>query len=144
MFLFFYGSHATIRTDVPIEGKGHKMKESIEGGNEMLQVQDRGSKKWVSLMLPEHIEMLREVFIEKQERPILDEQKMMEIDQTLKYALANHLEVGMTYFKDGNLLRLTGTLAKVDQWQGVIVLLNENGSHIPLKDITDAELIIHS
>lgn len=106
----------------------------------MLQVQDRGTKKWVSLMLPEHIEMLQKVFIEKQAKPILDEQKMMEIDQTLKSALANQLDVGMTYYKNGNLLKLTGRLARVDQWQGYIVLLNEHGSQIPLKDIVDVEL----
>lgn len=107
----------------------------------MLQVQDRGTKKWVSLMLPEHIEMLKEVFIEKSERPILDEQKMMEIDQTLKSAFANKLEVGIAYFKEGNVLRAAGKLAKIDYWQGYIVLLNEHGSRILLSDVTDVELL---
>lgn len=110
----------------------------------MLQVQDRGTKKWVSLMLPEHIEMLKEVFIEKHDKPILDEQKMVEIDHTLKYAFANKLEVGIAYYKEGNTLRAAGKLARIDHWRGYIVLLNEHGSSILLKDVTDVELLLAS
>lgn len=107
----------------------------------MLQVQDRGTGKWVSLMIPEENDLLSEVFIEKHDKPILNEQKMMEIDQTLKYAFINNIAVGMAYFKDGNILRVTGKLARIDQWQGYIVLLNEHGSQILLVDIVDVELL---
>lgn len=107
----------------------------------MLQVQDRGTKKWVSLMLPEHMEMLKNVFIERKARPILDEQKMEKIDETLKYAFTNKLNVGITYYRAGNYLRVIGKLARIDQWQGYIVLLNENGSQISLKDVVNVEIL---
>src|SRR5690625_7639978 len=96
----------------------------------MSNVHDRGTMKWVSLMLPEHVEMLKEVFVERKEKPILDEQKMAEIDQILKYALENQITIEMTYYNDGDFSTLRGKLAKIDQWRGYIVLRNECGSHI--------------
>lgn len=39
-------------------------------------IKDRGTKKWTSIMLPEHVKALRELNAElnKVEKPILDEQ----------------------------------------------------------------------
>jgi len=102
-----------------------------------MEVHDRGTIKWVSLMLPEHVEMLKEVFVEPKEKPILDEQKMIEIDQTLKYALKNQVMLEMTYFEDGKFSTLRGRLAKIDQWRGYIVLQNDDGNHISLSSVID-------
>lgn len=103
----------------------------------MMKVQDRGTMKWVSLMLPEHVELLKEVFTEQKEKPILDEQKMDEIDRTLKYALKNRVNIEMTYYNDGDYLTLNGRLAEIDQWRGYIVLRNEDGFNISLTNIID-------
>lgn len=107
----------------------------------MMKVHDRGTMKWVSLMLPEHVEMLKEVFVEYKEKPILDEQKMMEIDQLLKHALKHQVAIEMTYYYDGEFLTLRGRLAKIDQWQGYIVLKNEDGNQLSLSSIIDVEII---
>ncbi|HLR71312.1 MAG TPA: YolD-like family protein [Pseudogracilibacillus sp.] len=106
-----------------------------------MNVHDRGTMKWVSLMLPEHVEMLKEVFVEYKEKPILDEQKMTEIDRTLKYALKYQVTIEMTYYEDGDFLTLRGKLAEIDQWRGYIVLRNENGGHISLSNMIDVEVI---
>ncbi|MEI3606108.1 YolD-like family protein [Pseudogracilibacillus sp. SE30717A] len=107
----------------------------------MTRVHDRGTMKWVSLMLPEHVEMLKEVFIEYKEKPILDEQKMTEIDQLLKHALKHQVTIEMTYFHDGDHLTLRGKLAKIDQWKGYIVLKNEDGNQLSLSSVIDVEII---
>lgn len=106
----------------------------------MMKVHDRGTMKWVSLMLPEHVELLKEVFVEQKEKPILDEQKMSEIDKTLKYALKNRINIKMTYFNDGDYSTLSGKLAEIDQWRGYIVLRNEDGFNISLTDIIDVAI----
>lgn len=106
-----------------------------------MKVHDRGTMKWVSLMLPEHVELLKEVFVEYKKKPILDEQKMMEIDQMLKYALTYRAQIEMTYYHDGELLTLSGKLMEIDQWKGYIVLKNEDGFTVSLSDIVDVSLI---
>src|SRR5690625_1809126 len=106
-----------------------------------MKVQDSGTKKWVSLMLPEHVEMLKEVFVEYKEKPTLDEQQMIEIDQTLKYALVEKADITMTYYKQGNFKKISGKLQQIDQWRGYIVLLNEDGQCISLGDIVQVELL---
>src|SRR5699024_11303230 len=75
--------------------------EKTTGGTVAMKVKDRGTMRWVSLMLPEHVEMLNEVFIEYKEKPVLDEQKMSEIDRTLKYASKHRAPLEMTYFYSG-------------------------------------------
>lgn len=100
-----------------------------------MKVCDRGTKKWVSLMLPEHVEMLEHVFIEYKNKPVLDEQQMEEIDQTLKYALKTNVNIEMTYYNDGDYMTVRGKLAQIDQWRGYIVLLNEDGFTVSLSNI---------
>lgn len=106
-----------------------------------MKVKDRGTMKWVSLMLPEHVEMLNEVFIEYKEKPVLDEQKMSEIDRTLKYALKHRAPLEMTYFYSGEYRTVTSRLEKIDQWRGFILLKNEDGRKISLTNIIDAQLV---
>ncbi len=106
-----------------------------------MQVQDRGTKKWVSLMLPEHVDMLKEVFLEYKVKPVLDEQQMIEIDQKLKYALEEDATIEMTYYENGMFKKTNGKLQKVDQWRGYIMLLNEHGKQILLGDIINVEVL---
>lgn len=106
-----------------------------------MKVKDRGTMKWVSLMLPEHVEKLNEVFIEYKEKPVLDEQKMSEIDRTLKYAIKHRTPLEMTYFYSGEYRTVTSRLEKIDQWRGFILLKNEDGGKISLTNIIDAQLV---
>lgn len=105
-----------------------------------MKVCDRGTKKWVSLMLPEHVEMLEHVFVEYKKKPVLDEQQMEEIDQTLKYALKTNVDIEMTYYNDGDYMTVRGRLAQIDQWRGYIVLLNEDGFTVSLSNIMNVAI----
>lgn len=102
-----------------------------------MNVCDRGTKKWVSLMLPEHVEMLSDVFVQYKEKPKLDQQQMEEIDQTLKYGLKENVNLQMTYYNNGDYTTIRGKLAQIDQWRGYIVLLNEDGYTISLSNVID-------
>lgn len=61
---------------------------------------DRGTKKWTSLMMPEHIKMLEDIWEEDKEvkKPILSEDQKEEIQRTLQEALEQSLEVIVCYY----------------------------------------------
>lgn len=106
-----------------------------------MKVQDRGTMKWVSLMLPEHVTMLQEILHEDKEKPILDEQKMIEIDSKLKFALEQEATLEMVYYQTGDMVTVSGKLKKIDQWRGYIMLRGEDGFTVSLQDIVDVELV---
>lgn len=113
----------------------------MKNGGIVLTVQDRGTMKWVSLMLPEHIALLQDALTEYKEKPILDEQKMIEIDRKLKLALEEHVALKMTYYQAGEVQTVYGKLLRIDQTQGYIVLRNEDGTMISLHNIIDVDIV---
>lgn len=78
-------------------------------------VNDRGTKKWTSLMLPEHVEMLKNVFAEQEhkEKPILDEQQIMENEEIIKHAIHDQLMIEITYFKDHDFQVIQGKVTNI-------------------------------
>lgn len=76
---------------------------------------DRGTKKWTSLMLPEHLEALKNLFVERasKKRPILDEQQIIENESILQHAIHDHLTVEITYFEDCDLHRIQGEIINI-------------------------------
>jgi hypothetical protein len=79
-------------------------------------IRDRGNKKWVSMMIPEHKMMLSR-FYEAQsdiERPFLDEQKWEEVNQIVESALFEQYAVSVTYFKQARNHQVTGVIQKCD------------------------------
>jgi hypothetical protein len=106
-----------------------------------MDVHDRGTMKWVSLMLPEHVELLKDVFMERPKKPMIDEQQMLEIDQNLKYRLKNKVEMVLTYYCQGDYLTSRGKIERIDQWRGYILPTNNQGTFIPLHDLLDVEII---
>lgn len=76
-------------------------------------MQDRGTIKWVSLMLPEHVEMIKQLWAEDdyKEKPILSEQQLEENEVILQEALNNHLPVEIEYFKNHDSCFVEGKVA---------------------------------
>ncbi|CDQ18786.1 YolD-like protein [Halobacillus karajensis] len=103
---------------------------------------DRGTIKWTSLMLPEHVEMVKKLWKEDQrvEKGIMDEQKAVEIDFLLQRALSDHLTVqirihnGFDYeeicMKPSHVNRSTHTVSGVNEETKETIRL-------PLDDIAD-------
>ncbi len=106
-----------------------------------MNVHDRGTMKWVSLMLPEHVELLKDVFVSRPEKPVLDDQKMQEMDQKLKYGLRHQVCLSITYYREGYYCTLNGKIDRIDQLNGYIVLANQEGIILPLTELTDVEIL---
>lgn len=106
-----------------------------------MNIQDRGSIKWASLMLPEHVALLKEVFKTEASKPVLDSQKQAEIDQKLKYSLKYHSELKISYFENKMVQTIQSTLVKVDQLRGRLILAGMHGEAIRLETILDVEII---
>lgn len=104
---------------------------------------DRGNIKWDAIMLPEHVEMLKDVFNEEEykEKPILDEQQIMEINATLQNALENDLTVQIKYFADHDVHIIEGKLLTVDLFNGYLSLDDEGMTRIAFDDLLDVTII---
>ncbi len=65
-------------------------------------LRDRGSIKWVSMMLPEQ-ELLREYHesLQKLKKPILDEQKYEEFNEIICEAMAENRMLQFAYYRQG-------------------------------------------
>lgn len=106
-----------------------------------MELYDRGTKKWVSLMLPEHVERVKDIFVEKIERPKLDEQQMDLIDTKLKYALNKNVNIAMTLYEKGQYKTVQGRLTEIDQLRGYIVLLSACGLTVSLSNIVNVDIV---
>lgn len=79
-------------------------------------IHDRGSKKWSAMMLPEHVKMLKEVQREYylEEKPVLDEQKLEEINFKLVLAKQDNLLVDVTFYTKGEFKHIKGYVNIID------------------------------
>lgn len=83
---------------------------------DLSRVQDRGSKKWVAMMLPEHVALLREYNkeIKKEPRPDLDEWDYDAIQHTLDMAIKSKADTKVKLWRDGKFIYNRGTIESVD------------------------------
>lgn len=97
-------------------------------------MEDRGTKKWTSIMLPEHQRALQEMWEQQEwkEKPILDEQQMVDINLKLQLALHNDLTVEIEYFKDHVYHKVRDKLLAVDPLNNYLRL---EGMELPLDAI---------
>jgi hypothetical protein len=89
-------------------------------------IQDRGSKKWVSLMLPEHKKLLGKFYQDQNNvtMPALDDQRLEEINETVQIALGSSRTVTIIYHRNKRHLQTTGVIKACDQLKGNIILNN--------------------
>ncbi|KSU83430.1 YolD-like protein [Fictibacillus enclensis] len=104
-------------------------------------LKDRGGIKWTSLMLPEHVKALREFDwdITKIERPVLDEQQLEEINETICAAMEFNKAVKIAYYKSGRIETTNGHIHYLDVHNKQVRLVNKGGtiSRIKFEDITE-------
>jgi len=82
----------------------------------MSGIYDRGTIKWTSLMLPEHQELLHEMWHgkEKKEKPMMDEQELEEINMKLQLAIHDDLPVKIKYFSEHDYKVVKGKLKQIN------------------------------
>ncbi|QFF99595.1 YolD-like family protein [Psychrobacillus glaciei] len=89
---------------------------------DLSKIRDRGSKKWVAMMLPEHVRLIREYndASKKEPRPQLDEWDLEEIQQLIEIAMKRNVEVEMKIWKNGEFIYQVGRITWVDLNKRVI------------------------
>lgn len=104
-------------------------------------INDRGSKKWASLMLPEHKELLHGLYEEQfhEAPPTLDEQTLLELSYKISYAVTDNLIAEIIYMKDHHTCRLLGHIIKIDSYNKLLTVQDKEGvtRKIQLDSIVD-------
>lgn len=129
-----------------------KKKESDEMANfqeewsrlDLSKVQDRGSKKWVAMMLPEHVKMLRDYNeeIKKVPRPDLNEFDYEAIQEQIEHAMKRNVEIQVKRWKNGEFLYNQGTIQWIDLTKRTIELEDPFRSFdLQLDEIVDVNIM---
>ncbi|MGN8648406.1 YolD-like family protein [Gracilibacillus sp. HCP3S3_G5_1] len=106
-------------------------------------IEDRGNKKWTSLMLPEHVEMLQSFFEneEKQiDKPILSEDQLEEIQRNLNEALEYSLSIKVDYYQNKQIHHVSGKIYMPSNGK-MKMITNDDIIYIILDDIVNVEIV---
>lgn len=92
-------------------------------------LKDRGSIKWTSLMLPEHVQMLKDLWQEDKTsiQPLLDEQMLDELNQHLQTAFSQNKKVRLTVHLNGQKQKLIGIIVRICENEKTIYLKTTDG-----------------
>lgn len=106
-------------------------------------LKDRGTIKWTSLMLPEHVQMLKNMWKEEEkiEQPIIDEQLLDELNGHLKKALSQNKTVRLTIYVNGQKEVIIGNikhLCEITQTM-TLLLMDMMERTIPMTSILSIE-----
>lgn len=94
-------------------------------------IRDRGSIKWTSLMLPEHVKELRSYIHEGYydvPEPSLDEQQMEEMNEMILEAMEFHLPLELTLYNNKRLITITGHVHYMDSVKKHFRILDKSGT----------------
>src|SRR5699024_9521681 len=77
---------------------------------------DRGTIKWTSLMLPEHVELLKEMWQEDTnvQKPEMDAQEVEITNRKLNHAYHYKDAIRLTVYNNGEIITITGNIKQVD------------------------------
>jgi hypothetical protein len=108
-------------------------------------IRDRGNIKWTAMMLPEHVELLREWQKEDayKSRPELDEQRLEEMNEIIHEAMEFHECLSFTYYANRELHQITGHIHYVDDVNGELRIIDqqENVHLVKFNKITDVRVV---
>ncbi|GIO24094.1 YolD-like family protein [Oceanobacillus sp. J11TS1] len=110
----------------------------------MRNIHDRGTMKWTSLMLPEQVELLKELRQqrERKEKPILDEDQLEYNGFSLMEAAKEEKMVWIKYFKDYDFHEVTGYVETLKPGDEVIKCTNDDGvQRIHYSNLIHVEII---
>ena len=83
----------------------------------------RGMKKWQPFNALEHYDEYLDIIYhekEKKAKPILSEEQINDINYALN--IYNHDEVSIQYYKQGEILEITGIISKIDSQNQVLTI----------------------
>lgn len=107
-------------------------------------IKDRGTKKWTSMMLPEHIGLLRQFADDYYhvEKPIVDEYELVEFDERIAFAMEYNLPVKFTVWEAGRMSEIVGRSHYVDPITKQVRVEQADGSfeRLNMTDIVAVEI----
>lgn len=108
-------------------------------------VRDRGNIKWVSMMLPEHVSLLKEYknSLQEVDKPALDEQKYEEFNEVIARAEEENVLLAFIYYQKGKFEKVIGQINQIDHLNGDIFILDKTLDHHKLKidDVIEISII---
>lgn len=98
--------------------------ENIEGVHRV-DIKDRGIKKWQGFFMPEHVEGLKQMWIDEKkiQMPILDDYQIQEFEERIHFAKENKIPIEFTVYDNGFVEKITGIVHSVDQIKQRIKLI---------------------
>ncbi|WP_078548610.1 YolD-like family protein [Litchfieldia alkalitelluris] len=98
-------------------------------------IKDRGTKKWTSLFMPEHIAMLRKAWDdgEKSEQPILDYYEIEEMEAKIHYAMEINAMLVFRYWRDGFTAELVGHVHYIEPITKELRIRDSEGANVKLR-----------
>ncbi|XXM74093.1 YolD-like family protein [Lysinibacillus sphaericus] len=104
-------------------------------------IRDRGRIKWTSMMLPEHVKLLRDWAKEDtyEKKKELDEQELEVLNETVAEAMEFGKAVAITHYRNHRHELLVGLIHHADSLEGKLHVVDSDGKvrYIPLTGISD-------
>lgn len=101
-------------------------------------IKDRGRIKWTALMLPEHVEMIREWYAKDEQvaKPDLNEFDLQLIQEEMDIALKRQCEVLIHSWKDGVIHEHRGTIEGIDARNRMLIYGDQVEKHrLPMDEV---------
>jgi hypothetical protein len=107
-------------------------------------IRDRGRIKWTSMMLPEHVKLLRDWVKEDsyETKREIDEQQLEIMNETLSEALEYDQFVTITHYRHHNYEIVIGKIHYWDELEQKLHMVDkfEEAHRIPIGDIVDVRI----
>ncbi|MCM3217745.1 YolD-like family protein [Niallia taxi] len=108
-------------------------------------IKDRGNIKWTAIMLPEHVAAVKQEIInlEKVNQPLLDEDRLSEIEMLIYEAMEYNLQLEFKLFKKGYIESIIGHTHFIDYIKKEFRIKDKNElTHkIPFQKIVDVQKV---
>ena len=106
-------------------------------------IKDRGTMKWTAMMLPEHVQSLKNALDDEDrvKQPLLDEQEIAEIELLILEAMEFNTPLTFKVFNSGFTRLITGSTHYINQMKSQIIFQDVDGyfHHIPFKNIISVQ-----
>jgi hypothetical protein len=106
-------------------------------------LKDRGTKKWVAMMLPEHVAAVKNEINnqDKIAQPTLDEDKLNDIDLLIHEAMEYNQLLKFSLYKDGYINTLIGRTVYIDYLNNQLRIQDEKDyiHYLSFRKLVDVE-----
>lgn len=108
------------------------------------KIKDRGLKKWNGFFMPEHVEGIKQIWIDEKriQKPLLDDYQVQEFEERIHFAKEKKLRIEFTVFDNGFTEVFNGKIHSFDQIKHQIKLLLDDNSfeYILFGEIMDVQI----